>query len=73
MRESYEIELPGLRFLEYWSKGQEVIKSSLLGFVLSYQYMIPAQYYIRRTFYYRIIVDFVTRSWVPRQSVLHEV
>jgi hypothetical protein len=33
--ESHQIELPGTGFLDSWSHGRKVIKSSLLGLVLS--------------------------------------
>ena len=33
--ESHQIELPGIGFVDFWSHGRKVIKSSLLGLVLS--------------------------------------
>ena len=33
--ESHQIELPGTGFVDFWSHGRKVIKSSLLGLVLS--------------------------------------
>ena len=33
--ESLQIKLPGIRFVDFWSQGQKVIKSSLLGLVFS--------------------------------------
>jgi hypothetical protein len=33
--ESHQIEPPGTSFVDFWSQGQKVIKSSLLGLVLS--------------------------------------
>ena len=62
--ESHSIKHPGTGFLDFWSQGQKVIKSSFLGLVSSYPYMILAQYYIRRTLHYRIIDHWVT-SWSP--------
>ena len=32
--ENQKIELPGTRFVDFWSQGQKVIKSILLGLVL---------------------------------------
>ena len=63
--ESHQIEPLGIGFVDFLSQCWKVIKSSLLGFVLSHRFTIPAQYYIRRTFDYRIIVHWVTCSWVP--------
>ena len=48
--ESHQIEPPGTAFVDFWSHGQKVIQSSLLGFVLSHRLTIPAQYYIRKHF-----------------------
>ena len=63
--ESHQIEPLGIGFGDFLSQCWKVIKSSLLGVVLSHRFTIPAQYYIRRTFDYRIIVHWVTCSWVP--------
>ena len=46
--ENHQIEPLGIGFVDFLSR--KVIKSSLLGFVLSHRFTIPAQYYIRKYF-----------------------
>ena len=48
--ESHQIEPLGIGFVDFLSQCWKVIKSSLLGFVLSHRFTIPAQYYIRKYF-----------------------
>ena len=49
-QERHQIEAPGIGFVDFLSQCWKVIKSSLLGFVLSHRFTIPAQYYIRKHF-----------------------
>ena len=48
--ESHQIEPLGIGFGDFLSQCWKVIKSSLLGFVLSHRFTIPAQFYIRKHF-----------------------
>ena len=46
--ESHQIEPLGIGFGDFLSQCWKVIKSSLMGFVLSHRFTIPAQFYIRK-------------------------
>ena len=50
------------RLIDFWIQGEKTIKASLMH---GAGFDDLAQYYIRGTFYYRIIVHWVTCSWVP--------
>ena len=80
--ESHQIKVPGDGFLDIWSQGQKVTKSSLLGLALSNsgakaEKSSNRTSWIRRAFYYRIIVYCViylgsSPSYSPSQRKTHE-